>query len=1088
MHYFKSHFNGCLKTFLTKLVVLLLFMSPLLAGAQQSRTITGVVSDETGKPVAGVSVRVKNAKAGTTTNDEGKFSLNAPNAGTLLIASLGYEQQEVKIDSKTSYNIFLKLSASVTLDDVVVVGYGSQKKRDLTGAIGSVNMSDVAKAPVKSIDDALQGRVAGVVVQSSDGSPGSNANIVIRGTGSITQDASPLYVIDGFPSEVANFNAIAPGDIESIDILKDAASTAIYGSRGSNGIVVVTTKKGKAGRPQVNYNGYIGWQATPKKVNMMNPEQYVEYIAALNPVYVDSTFLRDPYTVADYSNPQAHPWLQNVNWQDQVYHTGVNNNHEISVRGGNNDTKYSVSGNYINQEGIIKNTGFTRYQGRFSIDQTVSSRLKVGMNGNYSYTQVLNSHLSGSSAVNPAQGGSASYYASGAALYPVLGYQPTAPLKDTGFNLLNSQYTPATDAFVNIAQSYAINPLINILNQNRLGKTASFNANGYVEYKVLRNLTLRINGGYSTYTLQTDVFNNTKTQSGSRYNGSGLGVNGGIYFDRYMSWNNDNFLTYRTSFNRNHHLTVMAGVSATETKVSSRGLYAMQLTNPELGLDGLGLASPINTTINSSSSRNSMVSGYSRVNYDYMGKYLLSVSVRADGSSKFAPGNQWGYFPGVSAGWRISQEDFMKNVKVINDAKLRISYGASGNNRVGDFASQSTFNATNKFFWYSTNNQLPGTGAAISQVGNANLKWETNYTTDIGLDLALFNNRVTFSGDYYYRKTKNLLLNASLPYATSGANFSIGPSQGYKNVGSLLNQGLELSLNTVNIDQKNFKWSSSFNIAFNKNKILALAEQQSALIVGSGQFFDTQFTGVAPYIAAVGRPIGEFYGLMFDGVYQYSDFNKMPNGTYVLKSSVTAGPTTNTQPGDIKYKDLNGDGVINAKDYTVIGNGIPKYTGGFTNNFTYKNFDLNLLLQFSVGNDVINANRYVFEGGITANNPSLNQMATYANRWSPTNPSNTFYRPGGFTSAQYSSRVVEDGSYLKLRTVQLGYTLPRQVMNRLKISSMRIYVAAQNLLTWTKYSGADPEASGRQGNLTPGFDYVVYPHSLNVVTGINVNF
>lgn len=1069
------------------MAVLLWLLCPALTFAQ-SRKITGIVVDESDQPVSRVTILVKESTTGTASDNTGKFAIQATPGAVLVFSSVNYETREVVTGANTEYRVILKSSAKNTLEDVVVVGFGTVRRKDLTGSVASVNMSDVSKAPVKSIDDALQGRVAGVVVQSSDGSPGSNANIVIRGTGSITQDASPLYVIDGFPSEVANFNALAPADIESIDILKDAASTAIYGSRGSNGIIVVTTKRGKASKPQLNYNSYIGWQSSPKKVKMMNPQQYVDYISAVNPVYIDSTFLMPPYTVADYGNPQAHPWLQNVNWQNEVYRTGINTNHELSIRGGNNDTKYSLSGNYINQDGIIKNTGFKRYQGRFAIDQTINTRFKLGINSNYSYTEVLNSHLSGSSAVNPAQGGSASYYASGAALYPVLGYQPTAPLKDTGFNLLNSMYTPATDAFVNIAQSYAVNPLINILNQNRLAKTVSFNANGYLEYKILKSLTLRINGGYSSYILQTDIFNNTMTQSGSRYNSSGWGVNGSISFDRYMAWNNDNFLTYRATFNKNHNLTVMAGVSATETNTSSRGLSAYQLPNPELGLEGLGLASPVNTTIYSSNSRNSMVSGYSRVNYDYKGKYLLSASVRADGSSKFAAGNQWGYFPGVTAGWRFSREAFMKKIPAINDAKLRISYGASGNNRVGDYASQSTFIATYKFFWYSINNQLPGTGTVISQIGNPNLKWETNYTTDIGLDLVLLKSRITFTADYYYRQTKDLLLNASLPYATSGTNFSIGPSQGYKNVGSLLNEGLEFSLNTINVKQKNFNWSSSFNIAFNRNKILSLAEQQSALLVGSGQFFDTQFTGIAPYIAAVGRPIGDFYGLIFDGVYQYADFDRMPNGAYVLKPTVTAGPTTNTQPGDIKYKDLNGDGVINQKDYTVIGNGIPRYTGGFTNNIGYKNFDLNVLLQFSVGNDVINANRYVFEGGITANNPALNQMATYVNRWSPTNPNNALYRPGGFTSAQYSSRVVEDGSYLKLRTVQLGYTLPKIILNRWKIASIRVYAGAQNLLTWTKYSGADPEASGRQGNLTPGFDYVVYPHSLNVVTGINVSF
>ncbi|MES2775395.1 MAG: TonB-dependent receptor [Bacteroidota bacterium] len=1050
---------------LKSLFALLVAASPLL-GMAQVKAISGTITDENGKPLQGVSVTIiKGGKAGTTTDMNGKFSIKAPLKSILLVSSLNFEPRELVVDAKEVYNLSLKASNANSLDDVVIVGYGAVKRKDLTGSVGSVNMKDAAKAPVKSFDDFLAGRVSGVIVQSSDGQPGANANIVIRGAGSISQDNSPLYVVDGFPTESSNANAISPADIESIDILKDASATAIYGARGSNGVILITTKKGKNGPPQVTYNFYAGWQTTPQKMEMMNPYEFVRYVKEVRPALADSVYLKSPITLNDYLGTPS------FDMQDLVFQTGRNENHDISLRGGNENTRYSLSGNFNNQRGIIVGSGFKRYQGRISLDQTVTSKLKAGVNANYSYTELIGQPISATN-----------FYASSTPLYSVWGWRPVSSAKgyDSATNLETAFYDPVND--LSNSQDYRVNPYINLVNQYTKNKTSTFVANVYAEYAFSKNLKLRISGGITSVNVTNETFNNSLTQSGSKWNTSG--VNGSIATAPVTTWLNENTLTYTKAFGKNHHLAVVAGVSEQGNKNAYRYFYAAQLPNEDLGLDGLDLATVGNTSTVSNSSRWTLVSGLGRINYDFQSKYFLTASMRGDGSSKFAKGHKWGYFPSGAFSWKISSEKFMRKITAVSEAKLRVSYGQSGNNRVSDFAYLPTVDFNNINYYYSSNRQFPAIAGILGSAGNYGLKWETNTQANIGIDLGFFKQRITLTADIYKRTTNDLLLNADLPYANGVASAS-----GFKNVGSLENNGLEFSLNSINIQQKDITWTSSFNISFNRNKILSLAEGQLALLRGSGTFFNTTYSALSPYISVIGRPVGEMYGLVFDGVYQYTDFDKMPNGTYLLKSNIPTNGVTRTAqlPGDIKYKDLNGDGMVDTKDYTIIGSGLPVYTGGLTNNFRYKNFDLNVLLQWSVGNDVINANRYIFEGGVVVNS-NLNQFASYANRWSPTNPSNTMFRGGGMGNAAYSSRVIEDGSYLKLRTVSLGYNLPASVLRKVKISNLRVYASAQNLYTWTNYSGQDPEASSRQSNLTPGFDYTTYPHSLSVVAGVNVTF
>jgi len=1075
----------------------MLLLLPTLFFAQ-NKMVTGTVKDEKGVPLANVNVRIKGTIKGSSTDNFGHFSVNASAGDQLQVSIIGYDLATATvIKGKTDYSFLLKTKTDQLADvEVVSVGYGSVKRKDLTGAVASVNMQDLEKAPVKSLDDALAGRVAGVQVQSNDGQPGGNANIVVRGSGSITQSNSPLYVVDGFPMESGNFNTISPEDIESIDVLKDAAATSRYGARGSNGVILITTKHGKKGDARLTYNAYYGIQSVPKKFNMMKPYDYVNYMQEFTPA-VDSIYLSAGTSsgiVGGTTTPLSfYSNLQGVDLQDYIYQTGHSQSHDIAVRGGNDQTRYSFSGNFLKQDGVIISSGYQRFQGRMTLDQNVGTRLKIGVNANYAYELTTGQQL-GNASPSSNVSGTNTYYASTAFLYGVLGYRPTIGFGNAKLTpdyymsadsantttLLQSLNDPALVG--NSAQDYRVNPYINILNQMTDIATNTLVANTYAEFTVNKHITFKTTVGITSVMINRRIFNNSKTQSASSNNSAPIGVNGSISYSPSNTWLNENMITYKNTFHSDHHLSITADFSEQGNKSSFTSQSGSNLPNEDLGLDGLDLSPAITNSV--SSSRWTMVSALGIINYDYKYKYLLSASLRSDASSKFSPDNRWGTFPAAAIAWRFSNESFLKNLSFLSDGKLRIGYGSSGNNRVSDFAYLPTIGLTSTANWYSSNNQPTTVGAGISSAGNYDLKWETTNQTNIGLDLGLFKNRINLTVDLYKKITNNLLLNASIPYIVG-----IPSASGYENVGKLENKGIEFYISTINIQTKKFRWNSSFNIAFNQNKILSLAQGQLSLLSGSGTFFDTRFSSLSPYIAAVGRSVGEMYGLQFDGVYQYADFDRLPNGTYALKPSITTNGAVRSTiaPGDIKYKDINGDLVADAKDYTVIGNGLPKYIGGFNNNFQYANFDLNIFFQFSVGNDVINANRYIFEGGIT-NNPNLNQFASYNNRWEPNNPSNTLYRTNGMANAAYSSRVIEDGSYLKLRTVSLGYTLPTAILKKAKMQSARIYASAQNLLTWTKYSGQDPEASSRNSNLTPGFDYSAYPHSLSAVVGLQVTF
>jgi len=1016
--------------------------------------VRGKVVDEEGLPLAGVSIQEKGKSNGTTSKEDGSFSLTVSDVNAVLAFSfVGYLSQEIKVGNQVLMLVTLQ-PISNKLNEVIVIGYGTVKKKDLTGAVASVKMADIERAPVKSFEEALGGRVAGVTATSDDGQPGASVNIVIRGNNSLTQDNSPLYVIDGFPLENPNNNAINPAEIASIEILKDASSTAIYGARGANGVVLITTKKGKEGKSVINYNSYYGFQQNNRKMPLMNAYEYVKFQSERDPVNTDSTYLNNGRTLEDYRN------VKGIDLQDSLFSTSPFRSQFLSLSGGNKDTKYSISGSILNQDGILTNSGYDRYQGRVRLDQRVNDHLNVGINTNYSHMQQYGT--------SPALGGNGFYY--GNLLYSVWAFRPiksgiAAPTdvdsEDEEFLVLNG-----------------FNPIKTARNEMRRNISDVLSTNAYIDYTFAKYFTARVTGGFTSNKTRREEFNNSQTPRGSPLTKTGQdnGVSGSVIHSSINNWVNENTLSFNKKFGKFHQVNAVTGFTMSGSSGASYGASANHIPNEELGISGIDEGIPI--TINSTSSNFTLASFLGRVNYSFRSKYIFTASFRADGSSKFAPQNRWSYFPSGAIAWRLSDEDFMKGLRTISNAKIRLSYGSTGNNRVSDFAYLSRISLPSSA-GYSYNNQ-PVNAAILSELGNVNLKWETTEQADIGLELGFFKQRITLEADVYRKVTSNLLLNAAVPG-------SIGFNTAFKNIGKVQNQGIELTLNTVNIKSKSFTWNSGFNISFNRNKVLALSDNETTRLTTAP--WNTYTSNVPLYVAEIGYPLARFQGYLWEGNYQYADFDENTPGVYTIKAEVPHyGVRNNIRPGDIKFKDINGDGVVNADDRTIIGNPNPNYTGGLVNNFTYKDFDLNIFFQFSVGNEVININRVIFEGG---GNINQNMFATYIDRWTPENQNNKYFRAGGQgpNDFSYSSRVIEDGSYLKLKTASLGYNIPLKHIKRVKMTNARLYVSVQNLLTWTNYQGFDPEVSKFGSSaLRPAFDYSVYPNARTITFGLNVQF
>jgi len=1044
----KQFYKACL------IVLLGLFFCFQNAKAQDI-SISGIVKDKTdNQPLIGVSVYVKSGNTATTTDLDGKFKLaKVKKTDIIIISYLGFKTQA--ITASNFKNGFMEIYLTIdqeSLDEIIVLGYGNKKISEISGSVARVNMEDILLAPVVSFEDALAGRVAGVQVTSNDGQPGEAPNIVIRGASSVTQSNAPLYVVDGFPLEENNNITLNPSDIESITVLKDASSTSQYGSRGANGVILITTKSGVIGDPVISYDVNTGFQQNLKFQEMMSPYEFVKYQFELNPTITAQQYFGNGQTLESFKD------VKGFDFQQPLLRDAMFLNHNIAIRGGTEKTKYLVSGNITGQDGLIINSGFNRQQGRFRLDQNVNKKLKLALNSSYSATKTYGTFVAQANNTSPSEN----------LMYSVWGYRPiTGNINDT--QLLEELFDDAVDP----AAELRINPIINVKNALRENRNSVFTNNLYLTYDFNSNLSLKVTGGATLTNSVSELFNNRNTRSGSIFSASG--VNGSIINRSNKNLLNENILTYKKLFSKVHKVTLIGGVNYQKVIYGSFGASAIQLPNESLGTSGLDEGTP--QTITSTSSQYSLASYLASGSYSYKNKYFFDTGFRTDGSSRFSEGSKWSFFPSGAFAWNLGSEKFMKKIKLINSAKLRTSYGITGNNRVNDFAYQSGL-VINNGSGYSFGNQSQ-IGIVASTFGNNNLKWETTAQFDIGIDLEILNKRVAFTIDYYEKRTSDLLLNATIPPSS-------GFTSAFINIGKVNNYGLEFAVNTVNVKSKNFSWTSSFNISFNRNRLLELYSGQQAL--QNNVNWDSNYVGAAPYISLVGKPISSIFGYLWAGNYQYEDFDLLPNGTYLLKANIptNGSPRTSIQPGHVKYIDLNGDGIVNNADRTVTGRPYPIHIGGFSNNFKYKGFDLNIFFQWSYGNDLFNANRIVFEGGNRRYN--LNQFATYANRWSPTNPTNELNVAGGQGPFVYSNRVVEDGSFLRFKTAALGYTFNKKLTTKLGLKTLRVFSSAQNLYTWTNYSGLDPEVSTRNSVRTPGFDFSAYPRARTITAGLNVSF
>ena len=1047
----------------------------------QSLSISGRVVDASGEPLIAVTVfEDGNTANGAMTDIDGNYTLKVSSAkATVVFSCLGFAEVKEVVGLRKTINATLKEeSLSIDAAEVVSVGYGTVARRDLTGSVSKVDMGEIMKAPVTNFDQALTGKVAGVVVTTSDGALGSEANITIRGNNSLTQSSAPLYIIDGFPTESSMATALNAADIESIDVLKDASATAIYGARGANGVIVITTKQGVEGKPKVNFSASWAMNRIANKVDLMNGYDFVELQneifgssigtnTYLKPNDADAALGITTYTLDDYENQAM--WND---WQDQIYRTALVQNYSVSVSGGSKEAgnRYNISLSAVDQDGIIVKSNFQRYQGKINFQQKFGKKVTLDVLANYSRA-ITNG-------VTPTDA-QASSSATGWLMYSVWGYRPVKPRgqwqKDENGKFINNDVDFAVDDEVAGAADYRFNPAKTVKNEYRKTIVDYLNANAGITWEIIEDLKLKVTAGYTMNKRTREEFNGTETYTGNPKSSSGKGINGAIYWTNKISWVNENTLTYTKRFNRKHNFQFLVGFTMQGETSDYKGTSATQMTTETLGLNGLHTGKY--QTVTPWQYDWTMMSGLFRLNYNYKYKYYLTASMRADGSSKFPTQNRWGYFPSVGASWNINREDWLKDRAWLSNAKLRLSWGLTGNNRT-----------TTPYDYYSQIATLPGnpnsndyvfggshiSGFAPSNMEIPDLKWETTEQWNVGLDFSVFDSRIKLTADWYLKNTRDLLLQATIPASSAYTTAML-------NIGSMQNQGCEFTLELVPVQKKNFTWNMNFNIAMNRNKVTALTNDQYSLLRTVS--WDQKFNSQEAYITQVGKPSGMMYGFIYEGTYKEEHFQNgvLKNGIATL-STVTR---SDIQPGDPKYRDINHDGVVDDNDRTIIGCGQPLHTGGFGNTFNFYGFDVNIFFSWSYGNDILNANRLYFESGLTKH---TNQFTSYKNRWTPKNNRSDIPRVNANGMSVYSSRVVEDGSFLRLRNVSIGYTLPRKILRKMHFDTLRVYISGDNLWTLTNYSGPDPEVSTRNNVLTPGFDWSAYPRAWGLTAGLSFTF
>lgn len=1047
-----------------------------LANAQTTRQITGKVTDKSGKEIIpGASVSVKGTKTAVSSDSNGQFKINIPGTGqVVLVASyVGYKVQEISVGSQSNVNFTLQDDVAA-LDEVVInVGYGTVRKKDLTGAVSSVGADVIAAAPVSSALEAIAGRVAGINIASTEGSPDAELVVRVRGGGSITGNNAPLYIVDGFP--MASIADLAPQDIETIDILKDASSAAIYGSRGANGVVLITTKNSKDGRTSISYNVFTGTRKLANKLDVLSPLDYATW------QYERSLLDKSPidYTqyFGNYQDIGSYVDTPVSDWQEQVFgRTGTTFNQNLNISGGGEKTKFSLSHSFVKDKAIMQLSGYERQNLNFKLTHKLFNALTVDVGLRYADTKIK-----GGGANEQNEVSSADSRLKNAMLYPpfvVPGLTTTTETNDE-FNLYN--------------------PLISISDNDQYIHRKAYNLNGAFGYEIIENLKLRTEVGYDGYRNDQDRFYGNTTYY-VRNVPIGDNQNHPAIIFANTSRNtirNANTLNYNFSklLSKDHNLTALVGQEfiKLEEGILTTAVHgfpdSFNFQNARL----LSTQGKANSIDNNFSPDDKLLSFFGRANYDYQGKYLLSATFRADGSSKFSEGNRWGYFPSVSGAWRVSQEDFMTDTKSwLTDLKLRLSYGTAGNNAIPP-------GQINQSFQNSVTNWVNGANnywAPSKTMANPDLKWETTVTKNLGLDFSLLNAKLTGTIDAYLNRTKDLLI--QFPVSGTGYDYQ------YRNLGETQNKGFEFSLNWNAVRKTNFDLSINGNISFNRNKVISLGSVKN--INGTSGWASTEIN--VDYLVAEGQPIGRIYGYKSDGRYEVSDFERYdtPSGNWIPKPGIvkTNSLVGSIRPGSMKIQDLTGDGIIDLSDKTVIGNANPLHTGGFTINSRIYDFDVAAYFNWSYGNDIYNANKIEYTS--TSKYNSRNMISTMAtgNRWTNLradgtisndaaelevmNANTTMWSPY-MTSFILSDWAVEDGSFLRLSTITLGYTLPRNISSKLKMKKLRVYASGYNLWLLTDYTGFDPEVSTRRRtNLTPGVDYSAYPKSRSFIFGLNVNF
>ena len=1045
----------------------------------QNRTITGTVRDAV-DVVIGASVTVKgNSSIGTITDMDGKFRISVPSsARDLVIKFIGYDDAVIRLGTPTDYKVTLKES-SVMLEEVVAIGYAKVKRKDLTGAISSVGGKELANVPVTTAMQALQGKAAGVNIVTESGAPGAGANITIRGGMSLTQSTEPLYIVDGFEMGSALDN-IDINDIESIDVLKDASSTAIYGARGSNGIILITTKSGKKGKTQVSYNTYFSFDKLAKKLDLMsNVEDFVKYqyefaeLTGITPTwsaFYDDGMATDAagfYTGVYDRIHERYADASSIDWQDEVFGGyAMTQSHNVNISTGTEKTQVMLSYNYNGQDGLLAN---------HSVNSELYKGIRLDVNAMFNNKSV-----------------------DGGGSYSGMKYVLRQPISGGTYFTRDQMLTEQTYVdFRGAESSYtASNPLIQNEASTSNKRSRMFSVNAGLEFDFLKHFTYRIAGSYRWNSSKSTSFSDERS-TGYLMDPVNTGMTGSIGNSESYSYQITNTLNYNQTFAKKHKVNLLLGHEVSYSEDESNSISVKQMPYPNHGIDDISLGNVEEKK--SGHGHSGIVSAFLRANYTFDERYLLTATLRADGSSKFAKGHQWGVFPSASVAWRISEESFWKENRindVVNSLKLRVGYGTTGNNGVGSFSYRTNVSLTS----YPMNNVMTNPAYVLgTQLGNPELKWETQVATNVGLDVSLFNSRVNLTAEWYNNQANDLLLNCVVPSST-------GYSTQYQNVGKMRNRGWEVTLNTVNIRTKNFSWTSDLNLSFNKSKVVALEQGQTEKTFSAG---DSR-SGMVTYYATVGEALGEMYGYKYEGIYTAEDFIEGKDGKLTLREGIVKPKSGTPQPGDIKYAadDVDEEGnPIFTKKNVKIGNGTPDCIGGFNNTFTYKGFDLSVFLKFAIGQDIYNANKQSlttysifenipqeFSNYYRVVDPSTGKQATLS-RMQEMNPDGSA-RIWGLTKNNKewgfypSSYFVEDGSYLRLAQITLGYTLPKTWLKKAMISNARIYFTANNVATLTGYSGYDPEVRAAKDNVvtTPGYDSSAYPRSRSYVVGLNLTF